>query len=382
MVKDDRFSDNPHDRDAVDSIDGVAGVSGTDQLDEVDDLEALDGADEEGESDDEEGTVTVDTLTRTPWSTLAAPIDGLQPIDASSDNDLADMKPSPLARPLIAAAEALLSPPPVSNEVVTFPPDRAVVVAEDETEPGLSEEEAETVAAAIRGEAGQRRSAKAQAARAAVQVEEASEERSGEDDDEILGEAIAPAVGIVSGVAGGSRLPEKFTLSTPGGWWTIPTLCAGLAIIACGVILPQTDANRRLAYEKQSLERDFVSVTRQVEVNEQFLSRVADDPNLAERLAQRQMKMYRQGTAVLNVGHGTQARGGEMSPFQLTAVIPPEPLPPYRSKGGTLATVFLHPKHGLWASGLGLFLAATGLVMGGGTRVPVKEEEATKPATA
>jgi hypothetical protein len=116
-------------------------------------------------------------------------------------------------------------------------------------------------------------------------------------------------------------------------------------------------------------------------VNQQFLSSVADDPNLAERLAQRQMKMYRQGTAVLNVGNGTKSHRGGMSPFQLTAVIPPEPLPPYQSRGGLLAAIFLHPRHGLWASGLGLFLAATGLVMGGGTRVLVKEEE-SEPAAA
>ena len=345
MVKDDRYaSDNPHDRDAIEPLDGVAGVSTVDET-------------EESTADVEESTDA--SIESTPWSTITAPIDGFQPTDASNADNLADVKPSTLARPLIAAPEALLSPPPVSNEAVTFP------VNEVETiEAGLSDDEAASVAAAL---------AQGEDDEIIADVSSDTEDEDADEDDDVLEEASALAAGIATGGAAASM--QKFTLSTPGGWWTIPTLCAGLAIIACGVIIPQTDANRRLAHEKAQLQLDYDSITRQVEVNELFLSHVANDPNLAERLAQRQAGLYRENTAVLPVGNANTAHRGAMSPFQLTAVIPPEPLPPYQPRSGFLANTFLHPKHGLWACGVGLFLAATGLVMGGGTRVAVKEEE-------
>ncbi len=57
-----------------------------------------------------------------------------------------------------------------------------------------------------------------------------------------------------------------------------------------------------------------------MKVNGEFLQKVADSPNLAERLAQRQMKIIRQGTRVLELKGG---REDEMSPFHLVNVAPP-----------------------------------------------------------
>src|SRR3954447_7987544 len=74
-----------------------------------------------------------------------------------------------------------------------------------------------------------------------------------------------------------------------GGLWTIPLLCMGLAIIAACVIVPATDENRRLAYERERLKADLEQISRQIDVNDEFLKRIGDDPTLAERLAQRQM---------------------------------------------------------------------------------------------
>jgi len=182
-----------------------------------------------------------------------------------------------------------------------------------------------------------------------------------------------------------------------GGGWTVAALCAGIGIIACCVIIPQADANRRLAYEREKLKLDLDSIQKQVATNGEFLQRVADDPNLAERLAQRQMKIIRQGTRVLELKHqnrqttglmaaspgsgGSSANGAgvstaatagfsadEMSPFHLVHVAPPPPLPPYQPVGGLLAGLCYNPHTRLYLTGIGLFLMAGGLVFGFGPR--------------
>ena len=154
---------------------------------------------------------------------------------------------------------------------------------------------------------------------------------------------------------------------TRGGVFTIPLLCAGIAIIACCLLIPQADANRRLAYERVKLQADLEAVERQVAVNEDFLKKVSEDPNVAERLAQRQMKIIRPGTKVLALeGEGEH----EMSPFQLTAVAPPPELPPYEPRGGMIARLCYNPKSRLYLLGIGLLMTAFGLVLGVGPRSP------------
>jgi hypothetical protein len=162
---------------------------------------------------------------------------------------------------------------------------------------------------------------------------------------------------------------EPEVVASSGGWWSIPMLCAGIAIIACSLIIPQINANHHLAWETKKLTADLASIQKQVEVNQQFLSKVGEDPNLAERLAQRQMKVYRKGTAVLEIPQNDQAA---MSPFLLTTVVPPTPLPPYQPTDGVLAGLFLQPRLNLYLSGLGLMLMAVGL-LAGGTRSGARE---------
>src|ERR1700733_6437704 len=81
--------------------------------------------------------------------------------------------------------------------------------------------------------------------------------------------------------------------------WTIPLLCAGIAIIACCLLIPAADENHHLVYEREKLRLDGEQIHKQVTVNDEFLPRVADDPVLLQRLAQRQMKLVRKGTSVL-----------------------------------------------------------------------------------
>lgn len=146
------------------------------------------------------------------------------------------------------------------------------------------------------------------------------------------------------------------------GAWTIPMLCAGLAIIACTLLIPQADSNRRLAYEREKLKLDLQHIEKQIAVNDDFLHKLSQDATLAERLAQRQMKMVRQGTSVLQL-NGQSGRES-MSPYLLVSVPPPAPMPPYKPVGGALAALCRHPKSQLYLTGVGLMLVACGLVLG------------------
>ena len=163
-----------------------------------------------------------------------------------------------------------------------------------------------------------------------------------------------------------------------GGGWTVTVLCAGIGMVACCVIIPQTDANRRLVYEREKLKLDLDSVRKQVATNDEFLRRVADDPNLAERLAQRQMRIIREGTRVLELkktGSGADGRASgpgsgtpaDVSPFHLVNVAPPPPMPPYEPRGGLVARLCYDPHRRLYLMGTGLMLMAAGLVFGLGS---------------
>jgi hypothetical protein len=153
-----------------------------------------------------------------------------------------------------------------------------------------------------------------------------------------------------------------------GGAWTIPLLCAGIGLIACCLIIPQTDVNRRMAYQKKSLEQDLASIQNQAQVNDEFLKRVSDDPGLAERLAQRQMNIVREGSQVWRDPEVETAT--TMSPFELVNVPRPAPLPAYQPVGGWFAGVCRDPHSNLYLTGAALMMLAAGLVMG---EVPVFE---------
>jgi hypothetical protein len=159
----------------------------------------------------------------------------------------------------------------------------------------------------------------------------------------------------------------------PSSAWTIPLLCAGVAIIACCFVIPAADENRRLVYERERLKVDLEHIERQVAVNGEFLKHVADDPTLLERLAQRQMKMVREGNSVLELCdraipasqlQGQPLQQGEISPYPLLTVAPPEPLPPYQPMGGRFANLCREPRSRLALMGSALILVASGLVLG------------------
>jgi len=155
--------------------------------------------------------------------------------------------------------------------------------------------------------------------------------------------------------------PEPAPPRRGGGVITIPLLCVGIAIIFCVCLLPLADDNHQLAWEREKLKADLKQLKEQGRVNGEFLTRVADDPTLAERLAQRQMKYIREGSSILTIKG--QAKE-EMSPFHLVSVPPPPPMPPYEPVGGALATLVRQPRAQLYLCGLALLLIAAGLVLG------------------
>ena len=149
-------------------------------------------------------------------------------------------------------------------------------------------------------------------------------------------------------------------------------MCAGIAVIACCILVPAADENRRLAYERERLKADLEQLQKQASVNDAFLRKLTADPTLAERLAQRQMKMVREGTNVLKLDG---PRGDDLiSPYLLVTVPPPAEMPPYRPVGGTLASLVRPAKNQLYLIGVGLLMVAIGLVFGADPRTREEPE--------
>jgi hypothetical protein len=207
----------------------------------------------------------------------------------------------------------------------------------------------------------------------AIAADEAlSESDEGASDDPVIEEAVADIPSSDDsfsdpGTAANDECEDEFEeddepaeVGSTGGGWTIPMLCLGIAVIACCLIIPQADVNRRIAYERQALRQDLESVQTQVATNDEFLRKLAADPQLAERLAQRQLKLTRPGDKLLPI---TQGDAGT-SPFDLVQVTPPRKMEPYQPVGGTIANLCYNPHTRLYLMGVGLFIMAAGLVLG------------------
>jgi hypothetical protein len=213
-------------------------------------------------------------------------------------------------------------------------------------------------------------------------------EQPGPRGDEVEGES--PATPFDSG-GFAFRLPEVEDeeaypprAAAETGGWTIAILCMGLGIIAACLVIPQADANRRLAYEREKLRLDLTQVQKQIAVNKAFLWEMESDPQLTERLAQREMRAVQQGEAVVDTaGSGSapsaSADAERMSPFSIINVPPPAALAPYQPVGGYFARLCRSPQSHVYLLGAGMILVAGGLVLGGaqGLREPSVQHERT-----
>lgn len=157
------------------------------------------------------------------------------------------------------------------------------------------------------------------------------------------------------------------TLTAPrkvlSGGWTMGFLLSGIAIIAACILIPQGDETRKLMYERAKLRADLEQVQKQVATNGEFLQKVQSDPTLAQRLAQRQMKLVPAGTKVLDVDDASPTKD-DKSPFLIVSVPPPAPMPPYQPRGGVFAQMCRNGRSQLYMIGGGLLLLAAGLVLG------------------
>ncbi|HEX2971228.1 MAG TPA: hypothetical protein VHP11_02775 [Tepidisphaeraceae bacterium] len=176
--------------------------------------------------------------------------------------------------------------------------------------------------------------------------------------------------------AGEEPIAEDAASQTGGSHgWTFVLISVGIGLIACCLLIPQADENRTLLYQCNNLKMDLEHIQKQAEVSEEFLKQINEDPAVAERLAQLQMRFVRKGTNVLDLPE-LDAAEGQRSPFMLVTVTPPPPLPEYRPLGGRLANLCRDARSRLYMIGGGLMLMATGLVLG---YTPTSEEP--EPAT-
>lgn len=181
--------------------------------------------------------------------------------------------------------------------------------------------------------------------------------------------APAPAPAVPPIAAAPTPPIDRITITpkpappSTGGWWTLPIMCVGISLIACAIIIGQVEENRQLSWQKNKLQMDLDYLQKQAAVNDEFLSKLSTDANLVERLAQRQMKLIRQGSAVLDL----KGAAGEdnTSAFKLVRIPPPPEVKPYEPAPGLLTHLFGTDRQRLYAMGLGAFLVAVGLIMGG-----------------
>jgi hypothetical protein len=164
---------------------------------------------------------------------------------------------------------------------------------------------------------------------------------------------------------------DSFPATPDGGGWTVAILCVGMSLIAACAIIPQADANRRLVYEREILRQDLSQIHSQISVNHEFLSKLESDPQLTERLAQREMRVVPQGQTALDMkpaGNSVQTASmaaARMSPFSILNVPAPAALAPYRPVGGQFAELCRGSHSHGFVLGAGMIMIAAGLVMDG-----------------
>jgi hypothetical protein len=195
------------------------------------------------------------------------------------------------------------------------------------------------------------------------QMEPASQPAAGEGEQAEEDNLIAPFETLPDEVEEEEAYPPR--AAAESGAWTISMLCMGLGLIAACLIIPQADANRRLVYEREQLRLELARVQKQTAVNQEFLAKMESDPQLTERLAQREMHAVEEGEAIVNVRSDGASSAGSMSPFTLVNVPQPAALAPYQPVGGVLARLCRDPQSHICILGMGMFFVAGGLVLGG-----------------
>jgi hypothetical protein len=149
--------------------------------------------------------------------------------------------------------------------------------------------------------------------------------------------------------------------------WALPLLALGLGLVACGVLIPEAEENRRLADEHRLLLAEVEALDRQAALNEDFLSRLHGDADLVRRLVRRQTPVTEPAadSDVAFVPLSESTGRFERSPFALLAAERVVAPPPTRPSGGLLADLCRHPRMRLVTLGTGLLCCLVGLLSGG-----------------
>ena len=155
--------------------------------------------------------------------------------------------------------------------------------------------------------------------------------------------------------------------------FALPSLCVGLCLIGVCVLVPQSESNRRLAVERDQLRQDVEHVDAQLAVNSNFLAHGAADPEVAERLSQRQMRRIRGGTAALELDGQPRSASAVMTAADMLRVPSPPPVLAYRPPAGVVGDLTRTTHRQLLGLTGGLFLVGVGLLLGTGDGSPLAE---------
>jgi len=147
-----------------------------------------------------------------------------------------------------------------------------------------------------------------------------------------------------------------------GGGWTLPFLCAGVAILAACLLLPQAQENQKLMWQCERMRLDLDQLQRQSKLNETFISKLTTDPVLHTRLAERHLGYIERGSKVLDLGE--ENAPGAHSPYPMVVVAPAPELATLVVPQDKFANMIQDPQKRLTLIGAGLFLVAFGLILG------------------
>jgi hypothetical protein len=156
--------------------------------------------------------------------------------------------------------------------------------------------------------------------------------------------------------------------------WTMLMIAVGLSTLAACVLLPLREENRRLAHAFAGIEAEAEFVRKQVDANEQFLSRVHEDPALVDRLVMRATRRPVAGQQFLD----PQPVGSfNASPYAITQITPPPPQTPYVSDlHPALASLVTNVRSRVILIAAGLFLIGGAVIIGSKDAAPAADANA------
>ncbi len=143
----------------------------------------------------------------------------------------------------------------------------------------------------------------------------------------------------------------------------MPLLALGLCLVACGVLIPASEANRLIEAQRLELAAQVQALHSRADLNDEFLSRLHRDEQLANRLSRRQTTPEPDGDVAV-LASSTMANGS-LSPFAMLRPEPVEAAPAPEADGSRLAEWCRDARGRLAVIGIGLGCGLIALLAGG-----------------